>query len=124
MDSKKLNEMIAALSSFLENEFQEEITIIRFIDDFMDGEGIKVDGNLIIQEIDGDLTLERVTEIPATRFDPGDTIYEELCSASSLEEMLPVIKEAIEENQEEREVLALLDYENEIEEDAGDEDDF
>ena len=75
--------------------------------------------------IDGDLMLERVIEVPPTKFDPGDIFYEELASVSTIEEMLPIIKMALEENQEEAEALAWLDYENEIDdEEEEDEDDF
>lgn len=124
MDSKKLIEIMAKINDYLENEVEEGITVIRYIDESMDGEGIKIDGNLLIQEIDGELMLEKVIEIPATRFDPGDIIYEELCIVSTIEELLPIIKDALQENQEEREALSWMEYENEIEtseeEDDGD----
>jgi hypothetical protein len=122
MDAKKLSEIMSKLSDYLENEVEEGISVVRYVDESMEGEGVKVDGNLLIQEIDGELMLERIIEIPATRFDPGDIIYEELCVVSSLEEMLPSLKMAIEENREEQESLAWMDYENEIE-DMQEEDD-
>jgi hypothetical protein len=125
MDSKKLNEVISKVQDYLDNVVQEGISVVRYLDESMDSDGVKVDQSLIIQEIDGDLILERIIEIPSTRFDPGDTMYEELAVTSSIEEMLPIIKSVLEEEQEEREALSWLDYENDIEsEEEEDEDDF
>lgn len=123
MDSRKLSEIISKVSDFLDNFVQEGIPVIRYMDESMDSDGIKIDSNLIIQEIDGDLMLERIIEIPGTRFDPGDTIYEELAITSCIEEMLPAIKMALEEDQEEREALSWLDYENDIDSEEEEEDD-
>jgi hypothetical protein len=123
MDSKKLAEIIATIQEFLENEVQEGISVVRYIDESMEGDGIKIDGNLLVQEIDGELMLERIIEIPATRFDPSDIIYEELCVVATIEEMLPEIKLAFEENQEEKEALSWMDYENDIETSEEEEDD-
>lgn len=123
MDSKKLAEIITVIQEFLENEVQEGISVVRYIDESMEGDGIKIDGNLLVQEIDGELMLERIIEIPATRFDPSDIIYEELCVVATIEEMLPEIKLAFEENQEEKEALSWMDYENDIETSEEEEDD-
>ena len=124
MDSKKISEAIAKITDYLDNIVQEGIPVVRYIDETMDSDGIKVGEDLIIQEIDGDIVLERVTEVPATRFDPGDTFYEEIAITSSIDEILPVIKLALEDNQEQADTLAWLDYENEIEEIDEDEDEL
>lgn len=125
MDSKMLIEIMTKIVEFLEAEVQEGLAVIKFKDESMEGDGVKIDGNLIIQEIDGDLMLERVVEIPATRFDPADVFYEEIAITSTIEEMLPILKQALEENQEEKDMLSWMDYENEIEsEEEEDEDDF
>ena len=124
MDSKKISEAIAKITDYLDNIVQEGIPVVRYIDETMDSDGIKVGEDLIIQEIDGDIVLERVTEVPATRFDPGDTFYEEIAITSSIDEILPVIKLALEDNQEQADALAWLDYENEIEEIDEDEDEL
>jgi hypothetical protein len=125
MDSKMLAEMIAKISDYLDNMVQEGIAVVKYKDESMDSDGIKVDTNLVIALVDGDLILERVIEVPATKFDPSDIFYEELAVVSSIEEMLPIIKAALEENQEEIDALSWLDYENEIEdEEEEDEDDL
>jgi hypothetical protein len=115
MDNKKIAELISKLSQYLDDFVLEGISLTKYKDESMEGDGIKIDSNLIVHEVDGDLILERITEIPATRFDPGDTIYEELAVGSSIEELFPHVKEALEMEQEERDALAWLDYENEIE---------
>ena len=125
MDSKMLTEIISKIVEYLEAEVQEGIPVIKFKDESMEGDGIRVDGNLIIQEFNGDFMLERVIEIPATRFDPSDIFYEELALTTTIEEMLPILKGALEDNQEEKDALSWMDYENEIESDEEeDEDDF
>ena len=126
MDSKMLSDYIAKITDYLDNMVQEGIPVIRYVDESMDSDGIKIDHNLVLSLVDGDLILERIIEIPATKFDPGDTFYEELIVATTLEEVLPAIKMALEENQEEAEASAWLDYENEIEdsEEEEDEDDL
>jgi hypothetical protein len=126
MDSKMLNDYITKITDYLDNMVQEGIPVIRYADESMDSDGIKIDHNLILSLVDGDLILERIIEVPATKFDPGDIFYEELVVASTLDEVLPAIKMALEENQEEAEALAWLDYENEIEdsEEEDEEDDL
>jgi hypothetical protein len=125
MDSKMLTEIMTKIVEFLETEVQEGIPVIKFKDETMESDGVKVNGNLIIQEIDGDLMLERVVEVPATRFDPADVFYEELAITTTIEEMLPILKDALEEDQEEKDMLSWMDYENDIEsEEEEDEDDL
>ena len=123
MDANKLSEVIAKISEYLENTVEEGIPVVRYRDESMDADGIKIDSNLIVQEIDGDFMLERITEIPATRFDPADTYYEELATVGTIEELLGALTIALEENEEEKAALAWLSYENEIEEVEEDEDD-
>lgn len=123
MDSKKISEMIARVTEFLDNEVLEGIPIVKFKDDANDFDGIKIDGNLLVQEIDGEYILERMIEIEATRFDSADVFFEEIAICDSIEELLPFIKDAIEDNQEEHEMSAWMDYENDIEIDEEDEDD-
>lgn len=127
MDSKKLAEIMAKVNEFLESEVEEGISVIKFSDKAMDIDGVKIDNNLILTETEGDFMLERVIDIPATRFDPGDTFYEELAMTSTLEEMLPNIHKAIQENREEKEAddaLSWLDYENEMADEEEEDDDL
>lgn len=123
MDAKKVTELMAKIQEYLDNLVQEGISVVRYRDESMEGDGIKVDTNLVIQELDGELMLERIIEIPATRYDPGDTIYEELAIVANIEELLPIIKDALAENEEERQMTSWMDYENEIEVDEEEEDD-
>jgi hypothetical protein len=123
MDSKMLAELINKISDYLDSMVQEGITVVKYRDESMEADGIKVDTNLVIALVDGDLILERVIEVPATKFDPSDIFYEELAVVSSIEEMLPIIKAALEENQEETDALAWLDYENDIEDNEEEDED-
>ena len=123
MDSKKISELTLKISEFLENQVQEGVMVIKYKDESMESDGIKVDGNLLIQEIDGELVLERIIELPSSRFDPGDTIYEELATVATIEELLPILKEAFLEEQEEKDALGWLDYENEIDDGNEEEED-
>lgn len=122
MDSKQLTEAIVKISDYLDNMVEEGITVVRYQDESMDEEGVKIGTSLILHEIDGDLILERIVEFPNLG-DPADVAYEELGIASTVEELLPTIKAALEESQEESDALAWLDYENEIEDEEDEEDD-
>lgn len=127
MDSKKLAEIMAKINEFLESEVEEEVSVIKFSDKAMDIDGVKIDNNLILSQIEEDFMLERIIDIPATRFDPGDTLYEELATTSTLDEMLPNIHRAIQENREEKEaddVLSWLNYENDMADEEEKDDDF
>lgn len=123
MDSKRLQEIVSMISDFLDNDVQEGIPVVKFKDNKIDFDGIKIDSTLLLQEVDDEFTLERLIEVEATKFDSADTFYEELATTSTIEEMLPFLKEAIEENQEEEAASAWLDYENDIETEVEDDDD-
>lgn len=124
MDSKKLTEMMTKISDYLDNEVLEGIPVVKFKDEAIDFDGIKIDGNLLVQEVDGDYILERMIEIEATKFDIADVFFEEIIVCESVEELLPHIKQAIEDNQEEHDEFAWMDYENDIEIDEESDDDF
>lgn len=124
MDSKKLTEMITRISEFLDNDVLEGVSVVKFKDEPNDFDGIKIDGNLLVQENeDGEFILERMIEIEATKFDTGDVYFEEIAICETLDELFPFIKDAIEENAEEQSALAWMEYENDIEDDSEDEED-
>ena len=111
------------IQDFLDEEVLEGISVVRFKDKEVDFDGIKIDDNLLLEEVDDEFVLEKVIEVEATDYDTGDVFYEEIAIRSSVEELLPFIKDAIEDSAEERGFEAFMNYENDIV-DEEDEDDF